>query len=82
MHPQRLTGIVVPHPAPAEQDVQALGQVLRQLALARVRQPAEREHGQIALGDDVDLVPRSPHLHEGGVIPGGRPGAFDARMDG
>ena len=82
MDSQRLPRVAVPHPSPAEEDVQAIGQILRPLAgLAGVREPAEREHGEVARGDDVDLVPRPPHLHERGVLPGGRPSAFDPRVD-
>ena len=82
MHSERLSRVVVPHPTPAQEGVQASGQILRPLAdLAAVRQPAEREHGEVARCDDVDVVPRPPHLHERGVLPGGRPGAFDPRVD-
>ena len=49
--------------------------------LAAVRQPAEREHGQVARRDHVGVVPRSPHLHERGILPGGRHGALHPRMD-
>ena len=36
---------------------------------------------QVARGDDVHVVPRTPDLHERRVLPGGRSGAFHARVD-
>ena len=83
VHSQRPPGLVVPQLGAAEKDLQASGQIQRPSAdLAAVREPAEREHGEIARRDDVHVVPRSPHLHERGVSPDGRAGTFHARVEG
>ena len=65
MHAERVPGVPVAHPLAAEQLVQARSQIVGALPdLARARKPTEREHREVALRDDVDLVPRPPHLHE------------------
>ena len=58
------------------------GEVLRHPPGAgSVRQPPEREDREVARRDDVRAVPRPPELDERRVLPGGRLGALDARVD-
>jgi hypothetical protein len=44
-------------------------------------QPAERKHGEVARRHDVHVIPQSPHLNEGGILPRGRTGAFHPCVD-
>ena len=62
--------------------MQASGQVLGDLpGTGIVRQPPEREDREIARRDDVRVVTRPPQLDERWVVPRGRLGPLDTRMD-
>ena len=78
----RAPRLAVGHPGPGEVGVQSGGHVLGALpALRIVRQPPEREHGEIALRDHVDLVPRAPELDERRVGPAHGRGPLDPRVN-
>ena len=82
VHSERLPRVVVSHSLPAEKRVEARSELVRPSAdLAVVREPAEREDGEVTRGDDVHVVPRSPHLRERRVVPRVRPAAFHACVD-
>lgn len=70
------------HPVPTEGGVQASREDLRFPRGARiVRQPPEREDGDIACRDDVSVVSRTPELDEGRVLPGRRFSPLDTSVN-
>ena len=83
MRSQRHPRVVVSHPASVEECAQPRSQSFRGPAgLAALGQPAEGEDGEVVCGDDVHVVPGSPHLHERGVVQGARLDICDTRVDG
>src|SRR5262249_5779778 len=72
----------VGHPPASEEGVDAGGHLLRPRSAALVvGEPGEREQGVVARGHDEDAEPRPPDLDERRILPGRRPGPFDARVD-
>ena len=79
---ERSPGLAVGHPRATQEGVQAGGRVLRGPPGAGiVRQPPEREDREVACRDDVRAETRPPELDERWVLPGGRFGPLDARVD-
>ena len=82
MNPERTPRLAIRHPRAAQVGVQATRQVLCPPPTLRViREPPEREDREVARGDDVHLISRPPELDERRVLPAGRPGSLDPRMD-
>ena len=82
VYAERAPGLAVGHPPPPRCACRrAARSSATRRAPAFVRQPPEREDREIARRDDVRVVPRSPELDERRILPGGRLGPLDARVD-
>ncbi len=80
--PERSPGVTVGRHRAAEVRVQTGGQFLRPPQAGRiVRQPPQREDTEVASRDDVGVEPRPPELDQRWVVPRGRQGSLDARVD-
>ncbi|SPE22383.1 hypothetical protein SBA3_10034 [Candidatus Sulfopaludibacter sp. SbA3] len=70
------------HPPAIEEGVEPVRSVVRPPASTGVRrQASEREYGKVLRGYDVIVETRAPKLDQGRMLPGGRAGPLDSRMD-
>jgi len=82
VHAEPATSLSVGHRPAAEEGVQPSRRFLSEPPAFIVSgEPPEGEDGDIACRHDVRAEPRPPELDERSILPGGRLGSLDARMD-
>jgi hypothetical protein len=79
---ESVSHLTVGHPPTVEEGVQTDRGLLRPSPAARVvRQPREREDSMVPRRHDVGAETRARELNERGILPDGRVGTFDTRVN-